>query len=81
MKNKIENIINEWDPIDLFPFAPNDEYKREIEKISELLTPDIDLEELAMKIKQIFVDSFGEDMFFRDDESILKVAENLKRLI
>lgn len=81
MKDKIKNIIDKWDPIDLYPFAPNDEYKVEIEKISQLLTLNISLENLAIKVKQIFVDSFGEDILFRDDESILKVAENLKRLI
>lgn len=80
MKNKIKNIINEWDPIDLFPFAPEDEYNKEIEKISDILTLDISLEVLAIKIKQIFVDSFGEEMFFRDDESVSKIAEKLKNL-
>jgi len=31
MKEIITEIINEWDPIDLFPFAPQDEYKKEID--------------------------------------------------
>lgn len=80
MKNKIKNIINEWDPIDLFPFAPEDEYNKEIEKIYDILTLDISLEALTIKIKQVFVDSFGEDMFFRDDESVSQIAEKLKNL-
>lgn len=33
MKFKIMSIINEWDPIDLFPMAPINEYDSEIEKI------------------------------------------------
>lgn len=37
MKDIIMTIINDWDPIELFPMAPADEYTSEIEKIQEVL--------------------------------------------
>ncbi|EAD8591252.1 DUF1871 domain-containing protein, partial [Listeria monocytogenes] len=30
MYEKVEKIINDWDPIELFPLAPKDEYSQEI---------------------------------------------------
>ena len=35
--NNVRNIINEWDPIGLFPYAPKDEYDAEIMAIEEIL--------------------------------------------
>ncbi len=32
---KLLDIINEWDPIGLFPMAPKDEYMNEAKKIYE----------------------------------------------
>lgn len=71
MYDKVEKIINEWDPIDLFPLAPKDEYSQEIKKIVNILKDKSSLneEKLANALKMIFVESFGEDMFFRDNES------------
>ncbi|EPM6851931.1 DUF1871 family protein [Enterococcus gallinarum] len=77
MYDKVEKIINEWDPIDLFPLAPKDEYSQEIKKIVNILKDksSINEEKLANTLKMIFVESFGEDMFFRDNES--DIAEKL----
>lgn len=71
MYDKVEKIINEWDPIDLFPLALKDEYSQEIKKIVNILKDKSSLneEKLANALKMIFVESFGEDMFFRDNES------------
>ena len=33
----LQQIINEWDPIGLFPIAPKDEYVEEIRKIEEYI--------------------------------------------
>ncbi|GAB2027372.1 DUF1871 family protein [Lactovum odontotermitis] len=57
--NNIKTIINERDPVDLFPFTPEDEYKNEIEEVAKTLKQDIGTEELAMEIKSVFTDSFG----------------------
>ena len=37
MMEKITEIINEWDPIELFPMAPKDEYIEEVKLIYEYL--------------------------------------------
>ena len=38
MNQNIADIINEWDPIDLFPMAPRDEYVKEIERIKCIIS-------------------------------------------
>ncbi|EFS03054.1 conserved hypothetical protein [Listeria seeligeri FSL S4-171] len=77
MYDKVEKIINEWDPIDLFPVAPKDEYNQEIKKIVNVLKDKslLNEENLANTLKLIFVESFGEDLFFRDNE--LDIAKKL----
>ncbi|MBC1472943.1 DUF1871 family protein [Listeria seeligeri] len=77
MYDKVEKIINEWDPIDLFPLAPKDEYNQEIKKIVNVLKDKslLNEENLANILKLIFVESFGEDLFFRDNE--LDIAKKL----
>lgn len=35
--DRIEQIINEWDPIGLFPMAPKDEYVEEGKKQQNIL--------------------------------------------
>ncbi|MBM5598289.1 DUF1871 family protein [Listeria seeligeri] len=77
MYDKVEKIINEWDPIDLFPLAPKDEYNQEIKKIVNVLKDKslLNEENLANTLKLIFVESFGEDLFFRDNE--LDIAKKL----
>ena len=63
--NEISNIINDWDPIGLFPAAPKDEYNEEINKISEIIINNKNISdiELASFIKEIFLSSFGESVF------------------
>ncbi|MFL0266524.1 hypothetical protein [Candidatus Clostridium radicumherbarum] len=36
MKQKVTEIINSWDPIDLFPYSPKDEYEVEMNVIVNL---------------------------------------------
>ncbi|EAF2146933.1 DUF1871 family protein, partial [Listeria monocytogenes] len=61
MYEKVEKIINDWDPIELFPLAPKDEYSQEINKIISIVqeNPNIDMNVLGKGIRKIFVDSFG----------------------
>ena len=81
---KISDIINDWDPIDLFPLAPSDEYSREIEMIKKIFSiiPNITPEKLGTEIHNIFVRRFGEDVFTRnlsESNSIaLKIINSLK---
>ncbi|GGC92573.1 DUF1871 family protein [Enterococcus wangshanyuanii] len=80
MYDKVEKIINEWDPIDLFPMAPKDEYSQEIKQVVNVLKKKerLSAENLANTLKLIFVESFGDDMFFRDNE--LDIANKLLNL-
>ncbi|EAF2468223.1 DUF1871 family protein, partial [Listeria monocytogenes] len=59
MYEKVEKIINDWDPIELFPLAPKDEYSQEINKIISIVqeNPNIDMNVLAKGIRKIFIDS------------------------
>ncbi|HCJ4337990.1 TPA: DUF1871 domain-containing protein, partial [Listeria innocua] len=52
MYEKVEKIINDWDPIELFPLAPKDEYSQEINKIISIVieNPKIDVNVLAKGI-------------------------------
>ncbi|HAB7045161.1 TPA_asm: DUF1871 family protein, partial [Listeria monocytogenes] len=64
MYEKVEKIINDWDPIELFPLAPKDEYSQEINKIISIVqeNPNIDMNVLGKGIRKIFIDSFGENL-------------------
>lgn len=44
---KIDNIIKEWDPYSLFPFAPKDEYNAEINQIKSFIKKEKDIDNLA----------------------------------
>ena len=59
----VKNIINGWDPVNLFPFAPSDEYHTEIEEIEILLQSTNDYKQFAEGISDIFKQSFGAEAF------------------
>ena len=77
--DKILLVVNEWDPIGFFPMAPKDEYINEIKKIYEYLnvSQDITEEKLAKKINEIFLMSFGSDVYVEDTEECLRVAKDI----
>lgn len=54
-------IINDWDPIDLFPMAPKDEYEDEAKAILDYIQNHrlIDVNGLAMCIHNVFTNAFG----------------------
>ncbi len=59
----IRDIINEWDPICLFPMAPENEYEDEIKQIYNLLNgEDLSIERIEEGIERIFIKSFGEGL-------------------
>ncbi|EHQ2300390.1 DUF1871 family protein, partial [Listeria monocytogenes] len=77
---KVEKIINDWDPIELFPLAPKDEYSQEINKIISIVQENhnIDMNVLAKGIRKIFIDSFGENLIFKNNED--EIAEKILAL-
>ena len=78
MKN-ISELINEWDPIELFPYAPKDEYISEIKEIEKFVmdNKNISVTELAKVIDNIFCRSFGEGTYESNPNNSMKVAERI----
>jgi len=77
LSKKLIKVINDWDPIDFFPMAPKDEYFNEIKKIQEFIinNSNISAEELAEKIHNIFVQSFGTDVYSGNIEQCTVIAQ------
>lgn len=76
---KITKIINEWDPINLFPMTPEDEYVREIESLNKIVhdNTEISVDDLAVEIHQLFTKRFGSDVYLRELKECLKVADEI----
>ena len=70
----VKAIINDWDPIDLFPPAPDDEYTEETDCICKLLSQTEDVQIVADGIKKIFISQFGNDVFTKDDKECFDIA-------
>lgn len=79
----IGKIINEWDPIELFPFSPKDEYKDEILLITKLVENTKNKTEIANGVQRIFLEFFGEPEFSdkRYDESMMIAGKILKEIV
>lgn len=77
MKQKVTKIINDWDPIDLFPYSPKDEYEVEINLIVNLIEQLPDVQSLADGIKNIFTRRFGGDVFTKDIEECIQIANKI----
>lgn len=70
----IEKIINDWDPYSLFPFAPNDEYKDEINKINTYVKINQSIDRLTKYLEQIFdVDI----IFVEEKKDFLKISKKI----
>lgn len=81
-KDKVMDIINDWDPIGVLPYSPKDEYLSETEKIIEIWERDkiLDANNLADIIDTIFINSFGEDVYKVDRKNTLLLANKLLEL-
>lgn len=73
--NLVKNIIDNWDPIDLFPGAPDDEYRTEIEAIEQLYRFTDNPTKLSEGIYEVFVKSFGEDTFKKSKSECEQIAQ------
>ncbi len=74
----IKLIINEWDPIDLFPYAPEDEYEEEIRLLEEFIKiNNINTETLANKIHEVFLKRFGANIFKSNKLECIGIAEKI----
>lgn len=71
---KIDNIIKEWDPYSLFPFAPEDEYKDEISRIKTYIKKNQSLDGLTKYLGRIF----DIDIIFEEEKkNFLKIAKKI----
>ncbi len=78
----VSEIINDWDPIELFPYAPSDEYSCEVALINDFLDKfehGVKLD-LGYEIFQVFTKSFG-DVFERDQDECNAIADKIIKLI
>lgn len=57
----VKEIIDEWDPINLLPHAPDDEYEAEIKDIVKQINLVHSSEELSIVIHNVFSNWFGKD--------------------
>jgi hypothetical protein len=76
-KFMLEDIINDWDPINLFPYSPSDEYKNEISQIASLLQQTTDVDQIAKGIQQIFFSGFGNDVFKKSEKECKIIAKKI----
>jgi len=74
-------IINEeiikWDPINLFPHAPDDEYESEIKQVFNCSKKEMTSLDLSNEIYNIFSNSFGNDVFKRSYDDCIAVSERI----
>lgn len=80
MENEVTVIINEWDPIGLFPGAPLDEYYDEIQQILLFLDTNKTVEELSKRIKDIFENSFNSTVFDKSENECNEIAKKIMKL-
>ena len=73
----VKRIIDEWDPIDLLSHAPDDEYHSEIEAVQKLTRVTKDSDELAEGIFEVFLESFGREVFNKSKDECKRIAQSL----
>ncbi len=75
--DSIIKIINAWDPADLLPMAPSDEYMLEINEIVGFLEDNAaDIETLARKIDDIFLSDFNDESIYKSRISECRAVAN-----
>ncbi len=79
LSEKLMKIINDWDPIDIKSFTPENEYASEVKEIEKFLAVhnNVNTALLAEKIMDVFVQSFGADIFKKQ----LKECETIAKKI
>lgn len=75
MGDKILEIINEWNPVEIYPLL-EDEYYSESKRVMEARRRLNSVEELAVEIFSIFKNSFGKE-FTKPIEECKVIAEKI----
>ena len=80
--NQINNIIYDWDPINLKESGvPSDEYFIEAKMIYEVLDSNISIDVLSSRIHSIFIDQFGEDLIKFNYDDCRNIANKIIQTI
>lgn len=74
--NFVKKIIDNWNPIDLFPGAPDDEYWTEIEAIEHIVRDTDNPVKLAEGIYSVFIKEF-DDTFKKSKEECEQIAQTI----
>lgn len=79
MKEIIIKIINQWDPVDLFPHAPQDEYELEIKEVIKIINSGETLTSamLGQQIYELFLRTLGSNVFLCSVDECHKIAEKI----
>lgn len=78
MLDKVKEIIDEWDPIDLLAMhCPHDEYDDISILISQKVQTTVDIENLAKCIYDLFVYEFGVTTFNKSLDECKMIAEKI----
>lgn len=80
-RRAVEEAINRWDPINLLSHAPKDEYSKEISCITQMLSFAKAPKKLAEVIYNEFQKKFGADVFKKEFDSCLIIAEEILKQI
>ena len=82
MIEKIEEIINEWDPVGLLSYGPEDDYSIEAEKIVDRISSaeNTEVNTIAEILSDVFITAFGDDVFMRSIDDCIPVAEKISAL-
>lgn len=72
----IKSIIDDWDPIDIMSFSPNDEYEPEILEIEQWLCATNDVNELGEGIYHVFQFYF-DDLFHESQSDCVIIAKSI----
>lgn len=75
MDTKIQKIINDWNPIEIYPLLQN-EYQYEIKMIQDKITNKISIKSLSDVIYSTFKDSFGEQ-FAKTNKDCEEIARQI----
>lgn len=75
MNKEIVNIINDWNPIEIYPLL-DDEYYPEIKELLKIISQNnnISVKELAIEIDNIFIRFFGNDIYISDINKCEEIA-------
>ncbi len=79
MKEKIKVIINNFDPLEVLPYAPDDEYDFEVDKISKYFieNENCTYKHLGKFIYNLFMEQLTESAFFHTLEQCEEVAKSI----